>query len=107
MATWLCTEAATFGRAHGGVGSEKLGSSNPTDGRNRVAGQADNLDGYTLDATAASLGDRLVMMHRGRIIHDAWSKKRARADDRWRAEEVRRRDELDETAAEMLRRVYI
>jgi putative ABC transport system ATP-binding protein len=59
---------------------------------------------------AASLGDRLVMMHRGRIIHDlrGAEKHRARADDLLaRFEEVRRRDELDETAAEMLRRVYI
>ena len=59
---------------------------------------------------AASLGDRLVMMHRGRIIHDlrAAEKRRARVDDLLaRFEEVRRRDQLDETAAEMLRRAYV
>lgn len=59
---------------------------------------------------AASLGDRLVMMHRGRIIHDlrGAEKRRARADDLLaRFEEVRRREELDETATEMLRRVYV
>jgi putative tryptophan/tyrosine transport system ATP-binding protein len=59
---------------------------------------------------AASLGDRLVMMHRGRIIHDlrGAEKHRARVDDLLaRFEEVRRREQLDETAAEMLRRVYI
>ena len=59
---------------------------------------------------AASLGDRLVMMHRGRIIHDlrGAEKRRARVDDLLaRFDEVRRREELDETAAEMLRRAYI
>ena len=59
---------------------------------------------------AASLGDRLVMMHRGRIIHDlrGAEKRRARVDDLLaRFEEVRRREQLDETAAEMLRRAYI
>src|SRR6201988_2696363 len=59
---------------------------------------------------AASLGDRLVMMHRGQIIHDlrGAEKRRARVDDLLaRFEEVRRREQLDETAAEMLRRTYI
>ena len=59
---------------------------------------------------AASLGDGLVMMHRGRIIHDlrGAEKRRARVDDLLaRFEEVRRREELDETAAQMLRQAYI
>jgi putative ABC transport system ATP-binding protein len=59
---------------------------------------------------AASLGDRLVMMHRGRIIHDlrGAEKRRARVDDLLACfEEVRRREELDETAAQMLRQAYI
>ena len=59
---------------------------------------------------AASLGDRLVMMHRGQIIHDlrGAEKGRARVDDLLaRFEEVRRREQLDETAAEMLRQAYI
>ena len=59
---------------------------------------------------AANLGDRLVMMHQGRIIHDisGAEKRRARVDDLLaRFEEVRRREQLDETAAEMLRRAYI
>jgi putative tryptophan/tyrosine transport system ATP-binding protein len=59
---------------------------------------------------AASLGDRLVMMHRGRIIHDLGGaeKRRARVDDLLaRFEDVRRREQLDETAAEMLRRAYV
>jgi putative ABC transport system ATP-binding protein len=59
---------------------------------------------------AANLGDRLIMMHRGVIIqgfHGA-EKKRIRVDDLLaRFEEVRRAELLDESAAEMLRRVYI
>src|SRR5215831_16450801 len=49
-------------------------------------------------------------MHQGRTIHDirGAEKRRARVDDLLaRFEEVRRRDQLDETAAEMLRRAYI
>lgn len=59
---------------------------------------------------AANLGDRLVMMHRGRIIHDfhGAEKRRLRADDLLaRFEEVRRGEQLDESAAELLRRAYI
>lgn len=59
---------------------------------------------------AANLGNRLIMMHRGRIIqnfHGA-EKKRIRVDDLLaRFEEVRRAELLDESAAEMLRRVYV
>jgi putative tryptophan/tyrosine transport system ATP-binding protein len=59
---------------------------------------------------AANLGDRLVMMHRGRVIHDlrGAEKRRLRVDDLLgRFEEVRRGDQLDESAAEMLRRNYV
>ena len=59
---------------------------------------------------AANLGDRLIMMHRGRIIHDfrGAEKRRVRADELLaRFEEVRRAEQLDETAAEMLQRVYV
>ena len=58
----------------------------------------------------ANLGDRLIMMHRGRIIHDfrGADKRRLRVNDLLaRFEEVRRADQLDETAADMLRRAYI
>jgi putative tryptophan/tyrosine transport system ATP-binding protein len=58
---------------------------------------------------ATHLGDRLVMMHRGRVIHDFRDaeKQRLRVDDLLaRFEEVRRAEQLDETAAEMLRRMY-
>lgn len=59
---------------------------------------------------AANLGDRLVMMHRGAVIHDfrGTEKKRLRTDDLLaRFESVRRAEQLDETAAEMLRRAYV
>jgi putative ABC transport system ATP-binding protein len=59
---------------------------------------------------AANLGDRLIMMHRGSIIRDfcGAEKRRLRVDDLLaRFEEVRRADQLDESAAEMLSRVYV
>src|SRR2546427_4969452 len=58
---------------------------------------------------AAHLGDRLIMMYRGVIIHDfrGAEKRRLRAEDLLaRFEEVRRAEQLDETVAEMLRRRY-
>jgi putative ABC transport system ATP-binding protein len=59
---------------------------------------------------AADLGTRLVMMHRGRVIHDfsGAEKERLRADDLIsRFESVRRAEQLDESAADMLRRLYV
>ena len=59
---------------------------------------------------AVNLGDRLVMMHRGQILHDfqGAEKRRLRVNDLLgRFEEVRRADLLDESAAEMLRRMYV
>jgi putative ABC transport system ATP-binding protein len=59
---------------------------------------------------ATNLGDRLIMMHRGQVIHDVRGaeKERLRADDLLnRFEEVRRSDQLDESAAEMLERLYV
>ena len=59
---------------------------------------------------AANLGDRLIMMYRGHIIHDfsGPEKRRLRVDDLLaRFEDVRRSEQLDESAAEMLRRLYI
>ena len=59
---------------------------------------------------AAYLGDRLIMMHRGRIIHDfrGAEKRRVRPEELLaRFEEVRRAEQLDEAAAEMLGRVYV
>jgi putative tryptophan/tyrosine transport system ATP-binding protein len=59
---------------------------------------------------AANLGDRLIMMHRGRIIHDfrGAEKRRLRVEDLLtRFEEVRRGEQLDESAAELLRRAYV
>jgi putative tryptophan/tyrosine transport system ATP-binding protein len=50
------------------------------------------------------------MMHRGRVIHDFRDaeKRRLRVDDLLaRFEEVRRAEQIDETAAEMLRQMYV
>jgi putative ABC transport system ATP-binding protein len=61
-------------------------------------------------AQATRLGDRLVMMHHGQVIHDfrAAEKRRLRVEDLLsRFEEVRRAERLDETAAEMLRLAYV
>jgi putative ABC transport system ATP-binding protein len=59
---------------------------------------------------AVQLGDRLVMMYHGRIIHDfrGAEKRRLRAEDLLaHFEDVRRAEQLDETAAEMLQRAYV
>ncbi len=59
---------------------------------------------------AVTLGDRIIMMNRGQILHDfsAAEKKRLRAADLIaRFDEVRRREQLDESAAAMLREVYL
>jgi len=59
---------------------------------------------------AVHLGDRLIMMHQGRVIHDfeGPEKERLRSNDLLdRFDEVRRMDRLDESAAEMLARLYV
>lgn len=59
---------------------------------------------------AVTLGDRLIMMHRGRVLHDfrGAEKKRLRAEDLIDLfDEVRRRDLLDESAAAMLQALYV
>jgi putative ABC transport system ATP-binding protein len=59
---------------------------------------------------AVNLGDRLIMMYRGQIVHDfrGAEKRRLRVDDLLaRFEELRREEQLDETAAEMLARNYL
>ncbi|HRY44837.1 MAG TPA: ATP-binding cassette domain-containing protein [Thermoanaerobaculia bacterium] len=61
-------------------------------------------------AQAVHLGDRLVMMHRGRVIHEAAGeeKRRLRPEDLLaRFEDVRRADRLDAAAADLLRRLYV
>jgi putative tryptophan/tyrosine transport system ATP-binding protein len=61
-------------------------------------------------AHAAALGDRLVMVHQGRLIFDASgaAKQRLRPVDLLeKFEELRRSDQLDETAAQLLRDVYV
>lgn len=59
---------------------------------------------------AVNLGDRVIMMHGGRVIHDfrGAEKRRLRVHDLLaRFEEVRRGEQLDEAVAEMLRRSYV
>lgn len=59
---------------------------------------------------AAKLGDRLIMMDRGRVVHELrGSEKRNTqpSDLLAKFEELRRIQQLDESAAEMLRRNYI
>jgi putative tryptophan/tyrosine transport system ATP-binding protein len=59
---------------------------------------------------AVNLGDRIIMMHRGQIMHDLHGaeRRRVRVDDLLaRFEEVRRGEQLDPTAAEMLQRNYV
>ena len=59
---------------------------------------------------AVTLGDRVIMMHRGRVLHDirGAEKKRLRPEDLLdRFDEVRRREQLDESAAAMLQELYI
>jgi len=59
---------------------------------------------------AARLGTRLIMMHRGRVILDleGAAKRRVRAEELLeRFEELRRSELLDESAAEMLERMYV
>lgn len=59
---------------------------------------------------ATKLGDRLIMMDKGRVLHDfhGAEKQRMRPEDLLaRFEEVRRTEQLDESAAEMLRRTYV
>lgn len=59
---------------------------------------------------AANLGDRLIMMVGGKVLHDfaGVEKQRLRAEDLLaRFEEVRRGEMLDETAAALLQRMYV
>lgn len=59
---------------------------------------------------AARLGDRLLMMHRGKILLDLRGdqKRRVRAEELLaHFEEIRRADLLDESAAELLERCYV
>src|SRR6266576_554343 len=59
---------------------------------------------------AVHLGDRIIMMHRGEVLHDLRGTERARVrpeDLLGRFEEVRRREQLDATVAEMLQRNYV
>ena len=59
---------------------------------------------------AVNLGDRIVMMHKGRVLHDLQGSERARVrpeDLLSRFEDVRRREQLDGAVAEMLAGTYV
>lgn len=59
---------------------------------------------------AVNLGDRIVMMHRGQVLHDLQGPERARVrpeDLLARFERVRRREQLDAGVAAMLQRNYV
>jgi len=59
---------------------------------------------------AVRLGDRIIMMHKGQIVHDfrGAEKKRLRTEDLLdHFEEIRRREQLDENTAAMLNDLYI
>src|SRR5438876_10538502 len=59
---------------------------------------------------AVQLGDRIIMMHRGEVLHELQGPERARVrpeDLLKRFDDVRRREQLDATVAEMLQRNYV
>jgi putative ABC transport system ATP-binding protein len=59
---------------------------------------------------AVHLGDRVVMMHRGQVLHDLQGAERARLrpeDLLKRFDDLRRREQLDVAVAELLQRRYI
>jgi len=61
-------------------------------------------------AQAATLGDRLLLIHRGRIVLDAQGavKRRLSADDlAYRFDRLRSADQLDESAARALTALYV
>lgn len=59
---------------------------------------------------AVHLGDRIIMMHRGQVLHDLQGMERARVrpeDLLGRFDEIRRREQLDAATADMLRLNYV
>ena len=59
---------------------------------------------------AVHLGNRIIMMHKGQIIHDYKGSTRqgVRSEDLLhRFEEVRRREQVDVRVAELLQRMYV
>jgi putative ABC transport system ATP-binding protein len=59
---------------------------------------------------AVHLGDRIIMMHKGQILHDLQGPERARVrpeDLLRRFDDVRRREQLDPAVAELLQQRYV
>jgi putative ABC transport system ATP-binding protein len=82
----------------------------------RLTRRAINADGLTTlmvthsMAQAVELGDRVLVMHRGRVVYDVGDIRRRRLaqDDLLQFfDQLRWADRLDDSAAEMLRRAYI
>ena len=110
MATWLKPELLLLDEHTAALDPKSADQVIRADARDHRARQADDADGDALDAAGGHLGDRLIMMHRGRMIHDfrGAEKQRLRVDDLLaRFEEVRRAEQLDESAAEMIRAAYV
>jgi putative ABC transport system ATP-binding protein len=57
---------------------------------------------------AVRLGDRILVMHRGRLVYDIAELRRLAEEDLLQLfDQLRWADRLDESAAEMLRRTYV
>jgi putative tryptophan/tyrosine transport system ATP-binding protein len=59
---------------------------------------------------AVKMGDRILMLHQGRIKHDfsGEEKKRLKANDLFMLfDEIRRKEQIDPTAAELIGRMYV
>jgi putative ABC transport system ATP-binding protein len=59
---------------------------------------------------AVQLGERVLVMHRGRVVHDLGDVRRRRLSEEHLLQifdQLRWADRLDESAAEMLRRSYV
>lgn len=59
---------------------------------------------------AVNLGDRIIMMHKGQILHDLQGSERQRVrpeDLLSRFDDIRRREQLDGSVAEMLNAAYV
>ena len=102
--------APAAGRAHRGTRPQGRRTGAPHDAGDREPPAPDDADGDPLARQAARLGDRVLMMHRGRVVHDfsGIRKRRLRVDDLMALfDEVRGAELLDESTAAMLARSYV
>jgi putative ABC transport system ATP-binding protein len=110
MATWLKPKLLLF--------DEHTAALDPKSGDQVIRVSHDIISKYSLTTLmvthsmqqATILGDRLIMIHRGSILHDfeGAEKQRLRVSDVLdRFEEVRRSDRWDESGEELLRNAYV